>query len=259
MEALRVRDGASVEELAELLRVSKMTVHRDLDRLAELRLVRKIRGGATLLSNMVFEADLGFRTRQHRAEKQALARRVADLVEPGMALILDDSSTTAAILPFLPEKRPLTIITSARPLINALAGQDGMTLMALGGRYDPISDAFFGILCETSIARLRADLGIFSTPAVHGAAAYLHDADIVRIKLAMMAAADRSVMAFDASKFGKPAINHFTELSAFEKVFVPDDTSPHLVQELERAKVQVETVPLDSGIPEGNVLRRGAQ
>ena len=160
-----------------------------------------------------------------------------------MALILDDSTTTSAILPFLLERLPLTVITNGVSLINALARQEGITLISLGGRYDPISDAFFGIVCEASVGRLRADIGIFSTAAVHGASAYLHDQDIARAKLAMMAASDRSVIAFDQSKFGKSALNLFTPLTTFDHVFIPDSTDARLVSELEKAQVRVETVP----------------
>jgi DeoR/GlpR family transcriptional regulator of sugar metabolism len=160
-----------------------------------------------------------------------------------MALILDDSTTTSAILPFVLERPPLTVITNCVSLINALARQEGITLISLGGRYDPISDAFFGIVCEASVGRLRADIGIFSTAAVHGASAYLHDQDIARAKLAMMAASDRSVIAFDQSKFGKSALNLFTPLTTFDHVFIPDSTDARLVSELEKAQVRVETVP----------------
>ena len=247
LEFLRAREAATVEELADLLSVSKMTVHRDLDRLAELRLIRRIRGGATLQPSVVFESDVGYRARQHLPEKQALARRVSELIEPGMALILDDSTTTSAILPFLLERLPLTVITNCVSVINVLARQEGITLISLGGRYDPISDAFFGIVCETAAARLRADLGIFSTAAVHGASAYLRDQDIARAKLAMMAASDRSVIAFDQSKFGKSALNLFTPLTAFDHVFIPDSTEDRLVAELKKAQVRVEVVPV-SGV-----------
>jgi DeoR/GlpR family transcriptional regulator of sugar metabolism len=244
IELLRAREAATVEELAELLGVSKMTVHRDLDRLADLKLVRRVRGSATLQPSVVFESEVGYRARQHVTEKQALARRVAALIEPGMALILDDSTTTSALLPFLSERLPLTVITNCLSLMNELGRQEGITLISLGGRYDPISDAYFGIVCETSVARLRADLGIFSTAAVHGASAYLHDQDIARAKLAMMASSDRSVIAFDQSKFGKSSLNLFSPLTAFDHVFVPDSTDPRLVSELKRAQVRVEIVPV---------------
>ena len=73
LERLRERESATVEELAEPLQVSRMTVHRDLDRLAELKLVRKVRGGATMLPSTVFEADYRYRENQCQAEKQRLA------------------------------------------------------------------------------------------------------------------------------------------------------------------------------------------
>lgn len=46
---LRKNDSGSTQELAELLSVSAMTIHRDLDRLAEDGEVVKVHGGAILL------------------------------------------------------------------------------------------------------------------------------------------------------------------------------------------------------------------
>lgn len=81
-------------------------------------MVRKMRGGATPLPSVVFEADYTFRESLCREAKQAFARRVGELIEPGMAVFLDDSTTTAALVPTLREKRPLTIITNALGLID---------------------------------------------------------------------------------------------------------------------------------------------
>ena len=53
LDYLHERPEASVDELAQFLAVSKMTVHRDLDRLQELRVLRKTRGGATLLPSIL--------------------------------------------------------------------------------------------------------------------------------------------------------------------------------------------------------------
>lgn len=247
---LRREETASVEELAELAGVSKMTIHRDLDRLAELRMVRKIRGGATLLPSVVFESDYTFRRRLCQAEKRALARRVGELIEPGMALILDDSTTTAALLPILREKKPLTIITNARGLTNALVSEEEISLTCLGGHYDTIADGFFGLVCEAAVSRLRADLGIFSTAAVQGASAFLHDPEIVRAKLAMMAAADQTVLAFDSSKFGKSALNLFSPLVDFDHVFLTGGEEIERIDVLRRAQV-----PLELVAAEGNASR----
>jgi DeoR/GlpR family transcriptional regulator of sugar metabolism len=242
---LRQRETASVEQLAGLAGVSKMTIHRDLDRLAERQMVRKIRGGATLLPSVVFEADHTFRKSLCGAAKRALAGRIGELIEPGMAVFLDDSTTTAALLPSLREKRPLTIITNALGLINALVREEEISVTGLGGEYSAIADGFFGLVCEASVSRLRADLGVFSTAAVQGASAYLHDPEIVRAKLAMMAASDETVLAFDSSKFGKSAFNLFSPLVNFDRVFLTGTGETERIAVLRKAQVPLELVPCE--------------
>ena len=171
-----------------------------------------------------------------------LAKAVAGLVDPGMALIIDDSSTTGLVLDELAAVRPLTIITNSLSLTNRLAKDNSLTAIMLGGRYDPVTDAFFGLGCESATSRLRADLAIFSTAAVQGAGAYLHDQDVVRAKLAMRAAADRSVLIFDHTKVGKSALNYFSSLSAFDEVYIDDGVASDYVELLQREKVNVRLV-----------------
>jgi DeoR/GlpR family transcriptional regulator of sugar metabolism len=242
LQYLRVRENASVEELVERMRVSKMTVHRDLDRLAEQRLVRKVRGGATLTTSILFEGDYAYRERQNQDDKLALARRMAEMIEPGMAIILDDSSTAARIVPLLEGKRPLTIITNSLKAIEALRKTEEINLISLGGKYDPVANAFFGLICEAAVGRLRADLAIFSTSAVRGTSAYLHDPDIIRAKLAMKAVAERSIIAFDKSKLGRSALNLFCPLRDFDAVFVTEGISPAFHSALQRDGVPLELV-----------------
>ena len=246
---LRNQETASVEELAALVGVSKMTVHRDLDRLAELRMVRKIRGGATLLPSLVFESDHAHRLLRNTAEKEALAARMAQLIEPGMALIIDDSTTSAALLPHLLDKRPLTVITNARRLVNALIDEDEIQVICLGGQYDAVTDAFMDYICEIAITHLRADLGIFSTAAVQGISTYLHYPGLVRLKLAMMASADRSVMAFDHHKFGKSALNLFNRLTDFDQVLLTEGGEPERLDALRTANVRFDVVPVGGQTP----------
>jgi len=218
LEVLRGRETATVDELAECLDVSRMTVHRDLDLLAEHKIVRRIRGGATLQRSLVYESDYGYRGRLCLDEKRALARQAATLVEPGMAVFLDDSTTSAQLVPFLLDRRPLTVITYAMQVMEQLHKVEDVTLLALGGRYEPLVNGYVGIVCEQAIAALRADLAILSSGAVSGGAAYLHYQEVVSTKRAMMAAADRSVLLVDHTKFGKSALYRFAPLADFDVV-----------------------------------------
>jgi hypothetical protein len=48
LEILQQRGSASIQELAEAISVSNMTIHRDLNRMAETGQIQKKHGGATL-------------------------------------------------------------------------------------------------------------------------------------------------------------------------------------------------------------------
>lgn len=245
LEYLCERETASVGELADHFSISKMTVHRDLDQLVKTRCVRKVHGGVTILPSVVFESNFNYRLRQKKAEKTALAARIAEHIEPGMTIILDDSSTVAALADLLLERTPLTVITNAASLISRLVRHEDLSVICLGGHYHPVTDAFLGVACEMALERLRADLGIFSVAAVRGGSAYLHESELTRAKLAMKAASDRSFLAFDHSKFGKSALHLFGKLDEFERVFVTEGADQAQIQRLLNADVAIETVPID--------------
>ncbi|WP_423822181.1 DeoR/GlpR family DNA-binding transcription regulator [Salinisphaera sp. SPP-AMP-43] len=242
LDFLCERETASVGELADRFGVSRMTIHRDISRLVDLRFVRKVRGGVTVLPSVVFESNYHYRARHRFAAKQALARRVAALIEPGMTVMLDDSSTTAALLEFLPERQPLTVISNAASLVEALRYDEGYTVICLGGRFDPTMNAYLGVTCDLALERLSADLAVFSVAGVQRGCGYLQDDALVRTKRIMKASADRSVLAFDSSKFGKSALHQFARLSDFDHVLTTPGGEPAVLDELMSAGVALDVV-----------------
>ncbi|NEE10819.1 DeoR/GlpR transcriptional regulator, partial [Streptomyces sp. SID7499] len=98
--------------------VSLMTVHRDLDDLARQGVLRRFRGGASALPSTVFESSLDYRLGVNTAEKNAVARAAAALVEPGMSVMLDDSTTVLVMAGLLVDLAPLTVVTNARRVLD---------------------------------------------------------------------------------------------------------------------------------------------
>lgn len=248
VEHLRATETEEVDAFARMFGVSRMTVHRDLDALVDQRMVRKIRGGATLLPSVVFEGDYAYRARHQAAEKCALGRAAAQFVEPGMAIALDDSSTVAGIVPLILDRRPLTVVTHAQPVVRALEHARGITLIALGGVYDETIAAFTGLLTERAVRSVRVDIAFMSTACVSGATAFMRDTeDAVRVKLAMMDAADRSVLMVDHTKFDRSALIRFADLAAFHRVLVTDGLGRQGREKLRRSRVNLEIVRTGAG------------
>ncbi|WP_309093869.1 DeoR/GlpR family DNA-binding transcription regulator [Streptomyces sp.] len=243
-------DGsATAAELAERFGVSLMTIHRDLDELERQGVVRKFRGGVTAQPSGVFESNVQYRLKTMRAEKAAVAEHALRMVEPGMAVLLDDSTSTLEIARRLRtgEITPLTVVTNFLEAINLLADQRGIHLMALGGDYDPLHSSFLGVSCVEAVEQLRVDVCFASTSAVHGGYAYHQEQHIVSVKRAMLDAAARNVLLIDHTKLGRVALHRVVPLSRFDTVLVDDGASPEALRDLDEHKVRYEVCATKGG------------
>ncbi|WP_078961703.1 DeoR/GlpR family DNA-binding transcription regulator [Streptomyces hygroscopicus] len=223
---------ATAAELAGLTGVSLMTVHRDLDELARLGVLRKFRGGVSALPSSVFESSLEYRLGVNRAEKEAVAAVAAELVEPGMSVMLDDSTTALALARLLVEAAPLTVVTNARRVAEIFAGVPHIRLIGLGGEYSHTHDSFLGVPCAEAIGALSVDMVLVSTSAMDARTTYHQEQDVVLVKRAMLAAGTRKVLLMDASKTRRTALHRLCPVDDFDQVVVDDGIEAGLLEEL---------------------------
>lgn len=237
-----LRDGSvSITDLVNAFGVSQMTIHRDLDLLEEQGWLRKFRGGATATPSAVFESNKRFRERENIAEKLAVAKQALRFVEPGDAILLDDSTTVRQLVPLLVNRAPLTVITHSLEAINLLSGQSTIQLVALGGTYYRPYDAFLGLGAVEAIRSLRADSVFMSTSAITGDHCYQQSQDTVSVKRALIAAARQRFLLVDHGKFERYALHELAPLSDFDTVVVDAGINDHDLTTLRDAGLRVET------------------
>ena len=219
MDLLLEEGTTTVDELATRFGVSKMTIHRDLDDLEGGGLLRKVRGGATIQSSAQFESDFRYRQTLAAAEKDRIAAAAVRLIEPGQ-----------------------TVITNNLTVVNALAGSPGINLIALGGQYSRRFHGFFGIACEDALRALRADVVFLSSSAIHGAAAFHQNQEVVQSKRLMIASAERRHLLVDHTKFGRPALYFLSDLTAFDSVLTGQAPDPAHQEVLDAAGISLQVV-----------------
>ncbi|MEW1720435.1 DeoR/GlpR family DNA-binding transcription regulator [Streptomyces sp. NPDC093109] len=235
--------SVSASDLAERFGVSVMTIYRDIDELEREGVLRRFRGGVTARPSGVFESNVAYRRNSMRREKEALAAEAVKLIEPGMSVMIDDSTTALELARLLPRIEPLTVVTNFREALNLLADERGLHLMALGGDYDPLHDSFLGVPCVEAVEALRVDLCFVSVSSVHGDHAFHQEQRIVAVKRAMIRAAGRSVLMIDHSKLGRTALHRLTPLSAFDLILVDDRTPPEALRTLDESGARYRLAP----------------
>jgi DeoR/GlpR family transcriptional regulator of sugar metabolism len=226
MTELVMSEGSvRIEDVAERFDVSLMTVHRDLDELESRGILRKTRGVATATSTSVIESSDVYRSNRQVAEKEALAVAAMDYIEPGKAIILDDSTTVMSIGRHLAVKAPITVITNALALMNELRATNGITLLGLGGLYYNWCSAFMGPMTRHEIAQFHADIFIMSTAAITNDVVFHQHLETLDIKRAMFEASNKRVLLADHTKFERQALHAMVPLRAFDAVIVDDGMS----------------------------------
>ncbi len=228
-----------IDELSEVFAVSTMTVHRDLDLLDQKGILRKSRGAATAVASSLFEASTEYRIRQSKQAKKAVALAAFELIEPGQAVLMDDSTTGLHLARLLPEKVPLTVITNFQRVADLLVDNAGIQTIMTGGQFYRWCDAYMGTLALNAVHSLRADIVFMSSPAVTGGVCYHQHHDAVLLKQAMVEAAEHKVLYLDNTKFTMRALHAHLKISDFDTVIVDSGTAPEHIAQIEETGVNL--------------------
>ncbi len=237
---LRERPGIKVGELAKELGVSEGTIRNDLAALAADKQLIRVRGGAVLRDvTAVSHPSFASRMRVQAAAKQQIARRAADLIEDGDAILLDASSTVYALVPFLQNRRNLTVVTNGIEAARALAQNRSNTVILLGGVVSPEGTSVTGLLSEQILKDLHIKTAFVSCYGFSLAGLTEVDLHEAQIKSRMIASAESVVALIDASKFGKVDLVPFARLDQIDHIFTDCGLAPEWIEQLRRTCVRL--------------------
>jgi DeoR/GlpR family transcriptional regulator of sugar metabolism len=223
------RDGrVEVATAAAELGAAEMTIRRDLDQLVARGVARRVRGGAINLLMRGEELPFAMRELDAVDAKRRIARAVAELIDDGEAIGLDSGTTMVAVAGAMAAKR-VTVMPLSLHAASALAAGTGVQLIMPGGACRPGELAMVGPLALASIAAVRFDTVVIGCCGVSAEGQVMaHDLGDAAVKQALLASADRSVLALDGAKFGRGALAVVQEVSTFD-VVVTDDAAPEKV------------------------------
>lgn len=199
---LAANKQVSANDLAEMLKVSRETVRRDLLDLEETGQVNRVHGGAVLPETDPEDPFPQRLTTQLRA-KSEIARKAVALIQPGQTIFVDSGTTTAVFGRELAKLTGVSVVTNSLDIATTLQGA-GREVLLLGGRMASDVPATVGELTLSEIRRFHADL-LFSSPVAVDPAkgVFFYDLQEAEIAIAMAAQAIRTVLLADQSKLGK--------------------------------------------------------
>lgn len=215
----------SVAELADALGTSEVTIRRDLEELAPLGVLRRVRGGAVSLLGQGDELPFAVREVQVSAEKQRIAKIVGELVHDGEVILLDGGTTALEVAKTL-AGRPLTVLPLSLQSAEVLAEAPPTKVILPGGELRPVELTATGPLAEATVRALRFDTAIITCcgMSISAGLTAISLADAA-IKAAAIEVATRVVLAADSTKFARTTMAVIAPLTKVD-VLVTDDQLP---------------------------------
>lgn len=237
-EAILSNGSGTAQDLAVSFGVSLNTIHRDLDELERQGVVRKFHGGVSAQPSGIFESNVAYRLKRMLPEKRLVAEHAVRFVQPGMSVMLDDSTTALQLVPLLNKIAPLHVVTNYLEVIRQLTASRDIRLIALGGEYDPQHDAFTGVKCVECIQSIRVDVAFTSTSAISATTAYHQEERVVVVKRAMLQSAAKRYLLVDHSKLGTVALHRLVPLSEFDLIIVDRGARESALADLDQNRVK---------------------
>ncbi len=243
LDRLEQQGAASYEECAAALRVSTMTVRRDLAELIRQGAVIQTVGGVQKAHapSYLYETALHSRLAVLRQEKRAIARLALDLVSAGQTIFLDGSSTCLELARALAkEKSGLTIVTNSALACLELGKNSANTIVGIGGHYDANSLSYVGPQAEDWAKTLFVDLAFVGTKSiVPGKGTFESSLPTYRIKQIIAGQCSRLVLLADHSKFAQRGLTKVLDIAQIHTVVTDSRTARADLAQLGKKVTQV--------------------
>ena len=205
LRALRGGGSASINDLADALDVSHMTIRRDIRALEAAGRVTSVSGGVTLPARLAADASHLEKAGLHPAEKTAIARRAAEMVGEGDLVYLDAGTTTLAIASELSDRPDLTFVTNDLAIATFLSERSPSELYVAAGRVDRANLSTEGEMVAAVIAEFNIDVAFMSTSSFDLRGISVPSGAKKVVKQAIVAASTATALVTDSTKYGKVA------------------------------------------------------
>ncbi len=236
-----IKEHASVsnDELLNIFNISIQTLRRDLKTLEEQGIVSKVYGGVVYNTNDQKNVVSPIMERKNVSskEKEYIGRLAADQVADGDVIFIDSGTTAYRMIPFLKNKKNVTVISHSLDVMNTLLEYPTITGVCSGGTLMTDSATF---LVDTSYYPYNYNKSFISTVGISVSRSFtntnLHEG---QMKQHAIEHSSKVYIVADHSKFDVIAFNHFADYADINAVITDRQPSERYMRIFDSNQIKV--------------------
>ncbi len=254
---LETRGSVRASELVDLFGVTDETIRRDLTRLASTGRVRREHGGAIAVRPQD-ERTTEVRLHERAAEKIAIGRRAAQLVEDGSTILIDSGTTTLWFARALRARTSLTVVTTAVTNAFELVDMLGITVIMAGGVIRPATYGATGRLAVATLREVHVDQVFLAIHSISAKGGLTYPGfDEADVKRAMIDAGAKVILLADHTKFGRESLVKVAPVAAVNTIVTTPGVDPAEADAIRELGVEIIFAPIAQPSPADEVASAG--
>ncbi|NOU95867.1 DeoR family transcriptional regulator [Paenibacillus sp. LMG 31456] len=237
---LKHHKSADVSFLSSELKVSEVTIRKDLEKLERDKLLLRSHGGAVVNEHLFLEPSFVEKEDKFTAEKSAIAEEAAQFIKDGMTIALSTGTTISRITSRIKDRTSLTVVTNAINIATAMMGLDSIQVFLTGGNIRPQTFALVGETAEKALD------GVYVEYAFIGANGFSIDQGLTtpsmeeaRVVRGIIDHAEQVVALLDSSKFNKVAFYRIVNIDKVDIVITDKDAPSDVIDQLRERGIKV--------------------
>jgi DeoR family transcriptional regulator, aga operon transcriptional repressor len=230
-----------VEELADRLSVTSMTVRRDLTAMEVEGVLVRTHGGCNLQSPMARDLSFSEKDALCARQKAAIAREAARRVEPGSSLFIDTGTTALHFARALPNTLSLRVFTNNLRVAMDLFGREGFEVIVYGGRLATQSPDLVGEIALGRVRDYRLNVAVLGADGIDPGRGEIYGADMHASSLdrLVLGQSERSMVLADSSKIGRVSLSLITRLRTGITLVTDSGALPRDLRLLEETEAEI--------------------
>ncbi|PHD70382.1 DeoR family transcriptional regulator [Bacillus sp. AFS043905] len=240
LSILKEQGTVKLQELVDQLQASESTIRRDLVHLEEMKLLKRVHGGASLLQRKGLEPTTMEKQYKARAEKQLIAKLAASFIEKNDCIYLDAGTTTAEMIPYLKDKN-ITVLTNGLMHIPKLIELEIKTVL-VGGMIKFSTNAIIGSNAVQFLNEYRFDKCFLGMNGIHQELGFTTpDPEEALLKKMALRLSNETYVLADSSKLNEATFAKVADVS--DAIILTDSNDEEAVAHLQKnPKVKVVTI-----------------
>jgi len=228
------RPNVTVKELSTLLKVSEVTIRKDLSTLENSGILRRAHGGVAQVASDSIEKRLQFRYN----EKLKIAREAVKLVEDGDCILIEAGSTNAVFAKELADQKEVKIITNSLYIPKILKDRHNVHITVLGGYFQPEAEATVGPLTKLLLSKIFVNKAFIGMDGFSGKLGFTCG-DFMRAEIGkeMCDRAKKVFVLSESSKFENIGLTTVAEFSKIDTVISDKGIHARIIEILKEHQI----------------------